>query len=77
MSNNNYKCRERFFSLDSILNPCKHLPVQVFKMFLEQRAAFGSLEEDDSSVLVFCAFIIPVIMVLSLFKDKVVSKVEN
>ena len=46
-------------------------------MFLEQRAAFGSLEEDDSSVLVFCAFIIPVIMVLSLFKDKVVSKVEN
>ena len=46
-------------------------------MFLEERAAFGSLEEGDSSVLVFCILIIPSIMALSLFKDKVlVSKVD-
>ena len=46
-------------------------------MFLEERATFGSLEEGDSSVLVFCILIIPSIMALSLFKDKVlVSKVD-
>ena len=42
-------------------------------MFLEKWAAFGSLEEDDLSVPVFCLLILPVIMALSLFKDKVLS----
>ena len=42
-------------------------------MFLEQWAAFGSLEEDDLSVPVFCLLILPVIMALSFFKDKVLS----
>ena len=40
-------------------------------MFLEERADFGSLEEGDSSVVVFCILILPAIMALSLFKDKV------
>ena len=43
-------------------------------MFLDKRAAFGSLEEGDSSVFVFCILIIPVIMALSLLKDKVILK---
>ena len=46
-------------------------------MFLEQWAAFGSLEEDDLSVPVFCLLILPVIMALSLFKDKVLSYFLN
>ena len=42
-------------------------------MFLEKWAAFGSLDEDDLSMPVFCLLILPVIMALSLFKDKVLS----
>ena len=42
-------------------------------MFLDKWAAFGSLEEDDLSVPVFCLLILPVIMALSLFQDKVLS----
>jgi len=43
-------------------------------MFLDKWAAFGSLEEDDLSVPVFCLLILPVIMALSFFKDKVLMK---
>ena len=46
-------------------------------MFLEQWAAFGSLEEDDLSVPVFCLLILPIIMALSFFKDKVLSYYLN
>ena len=46
-------------------------------MFLEKWAAFGSLEEDDLSVPVFCLLILPVIMALSFFKDKVLSYYLN
>ena len=46
-------------------------------MFLEQWAAFGSLEEDDLSVPVFCLLILPAIMALSFFKDKVLSYFLN
>ena len=42
-------------------------------MFPDKWAAFGSLEEDDLSVPVFCLLILPVIMALSFFKDKVLS----
>ena len=42
-------------------------------MLLDKWAAFGSLEEDDLSVPVFCILILPVIMALSFFQDKVLS----
>ena len=46
-------------------------------MFLEKWAAFGSLDEDDLSMPVFCLLILPVIMALSFFKDKVLSYYLN